>query len=129
MADLYGVLPADVASELPALFPRGFDPTTTPSDTKVAQLISTADAIAAFRIGESVGLGANPATDTNAVLARRYIIEWVKAQVTRIVYAGKDPVVINAAAAPSEAAAAQALDIVVAQVAGVWGSAIVVRGS
>jgi hypothetical protein len=129
MADTYGVLASDIASEMPALFPNGFSPTSTPSDEKVASLISTADAIATFRIGETVGLGTTPATDPNAVLARRYIIEWVKAQVWRIVYAGKDPIVVNAAVAPSELAASETLDVLLSQVKGVWGSAIVVRGS
>ena len=129
MADTYSVIPSEIASELPALFPGGFSSTSTPSDEAVTSLISTADAIVSFRIDESVGLADDPAAEPNAVLARRFIIDWVKARVIRIVYTGRDPIATNAAAAPFETSSDTTLDLLISQTSGMWGSAIVVRGS
>jgi hypothetical protein len=108
VADTYGVTPADVAAELPGLFPGGFTATSVPSDTQVVALIAAADAAVTLRITDAVG-NAPALSDKAAGLAKRYIIDWVKAQVLRIVYAGRDPFQVSAAAKPYDDLAASML--------------------
>jgi hypothetical protein len=104
VADIYGVVPADVARELSGLFPSGFDELTSPTAAMVEGWISTADTIASLRVTDVTG--ANPASsDKAAVLAKRYIIEWTKEQVIRSVYAGNDIERVDAAAKPFAASA------------------------
>jgi hypothetical protein len=111
VADTYLVTPADVAAELPGLFPGGFTATSLPSDVQVAALIAAADATVTMRITDDVG--SSPATsDKAAGFAKRYIIDWVKAQVIRIVYAGRDPFQIDAAASPYDRLSAQTLLVI-----------------
>lgn len=97
--DTYGVTPADVAAELPGLFPGGFTVATKPTLAQVTSMITTADTVVGLRVLDITGT--NPAAeDKAAVLAKRYIIDWVKAQVLRIVYTGNDPIQVDAAAKP-----------------------------
>lgn len=104
MPNVYGVTPADVAVELPGLFPGGFTASTRPSDTLVESWITTADTIVGMKVQDITGT-APLLTDKAAVLAKRYIIEWVKAQVYRAAFAGNDIAVVNAAAAPFDSSA------------------------
>ena len=99
--DIYGVTPEDIAGELPGLFPGGFTVATKPTLAQVTSLITTADTIVAMKVQDITGT-TPAAADKAAVLAKRYIIEWVKAQVIRIVYAGNDPVQVQQAAAAYE---------------------------
>lgn len=99
MPDVYGVTPDDVAAELPGLFPGGFGAGTKPTAAQVTSLITTADTIVGLRILDATGT-AGQSTDKASVLAERYIIEWVKGQVLRIVYTGADPVALSAAVDP-----------------------------
>jgi hypothetical protein len=108
VADTYLVTHADVAAELPGLFPGGFTATTTPTDEQVASFITTADTIVTLRITDDVAESPS-ASDKAAVMARRYIIDWVKAMVLRIVYGGNDARQVSAAASPYEASAAAML--------------------
>lgn len=108
MADTYGVTPPDIARELPGLFPVGFTATSVPSDADVANLISTADVVASLRVTDDVGQIPLLA-DKAAILVKRYIIDWVKAQVIRIVYGGNDPVQIDTAAKAFEVSSASML--------------------
>lgn len=107
--DVYGVTAADVAAELPGLFPGGFSASTKPNDAQVESWITTADTIVSMRVQDITG--AVPAsTDKAAVLAKRYIIEYTKGQVVRAAYAGNDPLQVKAAAEPYEENAADLLD-------------------
>jgi hypothetical protein len=90
MADTYGVTVTDVAEELPGLFPVGFSPATAPSAAQVASFISTGDTLVTLRVKDATG-GVPSASDAAAPLAKRYVINWVLAQVVKIVYAGNDP--------------------------------------
>jgi hypothetical protein len=109
VADIYGVAPQDVASELPGLFPGGFDSLTIPAVATVVNWISTADTIVSLYVTDITGV--NPAvTDKAAILAKRYIIEWVKGQVIRTVYTGNDIARVEAAAAPYAVSAQALLD-------------------
>lgn len=111
--DTYGVVHGDVSAELPGLFPGGFGAGTKPTATQVTNLITTADTIVGLRVLDVTGI--NPAaSDKAAVLAKRYIIDWVKAQVLRIVYTGNDPADVTAAAKPYEDAAASVLESIAA---------------
>lgn len=102
MANVYDVTPADVAAELPGLFPGGFTATSGPTEPQVQAMIDAADAIVTLAITDYVGTV--PAlTDKAAVLSKRYIIEYAKALVIRTIYAGKvDPFAISQAAGPYE---------------------------
>jgi hypothetical protein len=99
MADTYGVTPADVAAELPGIFPGGFSASTTPTAAQVAAFIATADLVISIAVQDVAGV-APQASDRAALLARQFIIEAVKARVIRIVYAGNDPERVAAAARP-----------------------------
>ena len=102
MADTYGVVHADVAAELPGIFPGGFTVGTKPTAAAVTSLITTADALITLKVIDVTGTTPDD-TDRAAVLAKRYIIDWVKAQVVRIVYAGNDPEDVARAAAAYDA--------------------------
>jgi hypothetical protein len=109
VANTYSVVPADVAAELPGLFPGGFTATTRPTDAQVQSFIDTADTIVTLRITDNVGQ--SPAlSDKAASIAKRYIVNYVLAIVTRMVYAGNDPAQVNAAAAAYDGAAKSLLD-------------------
>jgi hypothetical protein len=106
--DTYGVVPSDIAQELPGLFPTGFDATTIPTEGAVAGWITTADTIVSLRVTDVTGT--NPAlSDKAAVLAKRYIVDWVKEQVIRTVYTGNDVNRVEAAAKPFAVSAAALL--------------------
>lgn len=107
MPGLYGVSAADVAAEIPALFPvdathpNGFSATTKPTQAKVEEWITAADAMAELRVVSASG----QAADVNAKAApliRQYIRNYVLAQVMRAIYAGQDPADIDDAARPYE---------------------------
>lgn len=101
MPDVYGVVPADVAAELPGLFPGGFAVSTVPTLGQVASFIAVADLKLSLVIQNAAGIA--PASDDRAVpLAKRTIIERVKAQVIRIVYTGNAPEQVDQAARPYE---------------------------
>lgn len=113
MPDTYGVLPSAIAGELPGLFNLGFSPTTRPSVDQVTSLITTADTIVTLQVQTSAG--ALPAMSDRATpLAQRYIIEYVKAQVVRIVYSANDPAQVKAAADAYSMAAADAMNAIIA---------------
>lgn len=90
MADTYGVTVSDIAAELPGLFPVGFSAATIPSAAQVASFISTGDTLVTLRVKDATGGTPSP-SDAAAPLAKRYVINWVLAQVMKIVYAGNDP--------------------------------------
>lgn len=120
MADTFDVKPADVARELPGMFPGGFTATSIPSVDDVRTLIATADVIATLRITDDVGQ-APSLSDKASVLAKRYIVESVKAQVVRIVYGGNDPEKVDTAARAFESSATSimlAIDTLGAQAIG-----------
>jgi hypothetical protein len=102
VADIYGVTPADVAAELPGLYPNGFTAATKPTLATVTTLISEADAIASLRVQKATGEGVADPAAKSAALAKRFIKSWVKAEVTRIAYAGNSPRDVQEAAAPYE---------------------------
>src|SRR4051812_27297037 len=99
MADTYGVVAADVATELGRLFPGGFAVSTAPTLAQVTSFITTADVVITLRVKDSTGV-VPEAADAAAPLAKRYIIEWVKGQVMRVVYTGNDPRDVDGAAKP-----------------------------
>lgn len=102
----YDVVPADISAELPGYFPGGFSATTLPKDDQVADAISTADTIITLVVQDFVGEA--PSVDDRAAgIAKRYIIEWVKAWVIRVILAGRPPVDIAAVAGPFAELAAQ----------------------
>lgn len=113
MPDIYGVTPADIAAELPGLFPGGFTVNTKPTLAQVTALITTADTIISMRVEDITG-AVPAAADKAAVLAKRYIVEWVKAQVVRIVYAGNDPAQVRQAAEAYEVNATSTSEALVA---------------
>jgi hypothetical protein len=131
VADTYDVTPADVAAELPGLYLGGFTSTSTPTADQVVTMISTQDTIVSLRITDDVGR--SPAlSDRAAAVAKRYIIESVKAMVVRIAYMGNDPVQVNAAAQPySDIAKAtlQAIDLLGQQAVGTGESAPTIVGN
>jgi hypothetical protein len=102
VADVYGVTAADVAAELPGMYPTGFSGATKPTLTTVNTLISEADAIISLRVQKATGEAAADPAAKSAPLARRFIKSWVKGEVTRIAYAGNAPGMVNEAAAPYE---------------------------
>lgn len=102
MADVYGVTPADIAAELPGMYPGGFTANTKPTLATVTTLISEADTIAQLRIQKVTGEAAADPAAKSAPLARRYIKASVKAEVVRIAYAGNDPRQVAEVAAPYE---------------------------
>lgn len=83
------------------MYPNGFSGATKPTLATVTILISEADAIASLRIQKATGQAAS-ATAQSAAVAKRFIKSWVKAEVTRIAYAGNAPREVNEAAAPYE---------------------------
>lgn len=113
MADTYEVLPKDVAAELPGIFPAGFTATSMPSESQVASAISTADTLITLQVEDLVGQ-APDVSDRAAPLAVRYIVEWVKAWVIRVAYAGRDPAQVNAVASPYDVLAKQMWDALIA---------------
>lgn len=120
MADTYGVTPAAVAGELHALFPGGFTVDTKPTLVQVTSFITTADTVVGLRVVDATG--STPAgSDKAAVLAVRYIIEWVKARVMALVFTGNDPVSVKAAVDPYDTMAGSmltAIDAMGAQMIG-----------
>lgn len=86
----YDVTVSDIAAELPGLFPVGFSAATIPSAAQVASFIATGDTLVTLRVKDATG-GTPALTDAAAPLAKRYIVNWVLAQVVKIVYAGNDP--------------------------------------
>lgn len=108
MPGLYGVSAADVAAEMPALFPidgthpNGFSATTKPTEAKVNDWILAADALAELRVVNASGQAADPNAKA-APLIKQYIREYTKAQVIRAVYAGQDPDDVDNAARSFEA--------------------------
>jgi hypothetical protein len=105
MADTYGVTPADVAAELPGLFPGGFTVNTVPTLAQVTTWISVADLTVTIAV-QDVAAALPAAGDRIAPLAKRVIIETVKAQVLRVVYAALSPQDIAAGAKPYQDLAA-----------------------
>lgn len=91
MADTYGVVATDVSAELPGLFTGGFTQATKPSLAEVTRWITTADVAIGLVVKDVTGT--TPlVSDKAAVLAKEYVIAWVKAKVMAAVYAGKvDP--------------------------------------
>jgi hypothetical protein len=108
VADTYGVVAADVAAELPGVFPDGFTVATKPTLAQVTSLITTADTVVGLRVLDSTGR-APAVSDKAAVLAKRYILEWVKAQVLRIAYVGNAPADVANAVDPYDKSAAALL--------------------
>jgi hypothetical protein len=99
MPGVYGVTAAEIAAELPGIFPGGFSASTTPTAAQVDSMITTADTVISLAVRGSAGT--TPAlTDAAAGIAKRYVIESVKAQIIRIVYAGNDPERVRSAAQP-----------------------------
>lgn len=97
MSDLYGVQPDDIAAELRGLFPTGFDIDTTPTEAQVIDFISTADDIVRLRLVDITG-GIPAVSDAAVRLAKTFIKNWVKSEVVKVVYAGQDPLAVQAAA-------------------------------
>lgn len=120
MPNTYDVSPAAVAAELPGLFPGGFTTTSMPTTEQVQGMIDAADTFVTLRITDVVG--ASPAaSDKAASLAKRYIIELTKAQVLRVVYAGRDPFQVNAVVGSYEIAAKgylESIDLLGSQLVG-----------
>jgi hypothetical protein len=90
MADTYGVTPEDVGNELISLFPDGFAVSTKPTVDQVAGFITDADAVVTLHVSRAMG-ETDLLTAATVRLARRYIIDAVKAQVMRILYADERP--------------------------------------
>jgi hypothetical protein len=109
MADTYGVTPEDVGDELISLFPDGFAVSTKPTVDQVAGFITDADAVVTLHVSRAMG-ETDLLTAATVRLARRYIIDAVKAQVMRIVHAMNDPRDVDAAASPYETLATAMLD-------------------
>src|SRR5690349_18528013 len=97
MANVYGVVPADIAEELRNLFPQGFSATTVPTINLVTEWIATADMIVRLRV-TAVASGTPSSTDAAAQLAKTYIKNAVIGRVLRTVYAGNDPVAVASVA-------------------------------
>lgn len=109
MANTYGVTPADIAAELPGIFPGGFSATTLPNDALVASFIAAADLAVTLKLKDITG-SVPAATDAAAPLAKRYVIESAKAAVLRVAYAGRDPLQIATVVSPYDLLAKTALD-------------------
>jgi hypothetical protein len=112
MADVYGVTPADIAAELPGLFAGGFSVSTVPTLAQVTSFITAADLAVAIAVEDASG-STPTAGDRLAPLAKRVIIDRVKAQVIRVVYTGNAPADVEAAAQPYEMLARDALKALV----------------
>jgi hypothetical protein len=99
MADTYGVTATNIAAEIPALFPTGFSAASKPAQSLVESWISTADVKVQLAILIDVG---TPPTvsDKAALLAKRFITNYALANVMRVVYAGRQPQDVQAAAKP-----------------------------
>lgn len=108
MPGVYGVTAADVAAEMPTLFPSGFTPHTTPSLAVVEAWITRADFLVSQLVLRVTGTAALPG-DAAAVLAEQYVIDFTKARVMRAMYEGAAPESVNAAAAPYFASASEML--------------------
>lgn len=113
MADTYGVTPADIAAELPGPFPGGFTVSSKPTLAQVQSFITAADLMVTIAVQNAAGSIPNTA-DRLAPLAKRVIIEQVKGQVIRLVYAGSAPGDLAAAAKPYEDLAAAMLKSITA---------------
>jgi hypothetical protein len=99
--DTYGVVPADIAAELPGLFPTGFSTTTVPTAAQVVSFITAVDLAVTIAVQDASG--AVPlVSDRVTPLAKRVIIERVKAMVIRVVYTGNAPAEVEQAARPYE---------------------------
>jgi hypothetical protein len=90
MADTYAVSVAQVAAKLPGLFPAGFTTATHPTAAEVSEIVSTADTIVTLRVQDATG-GVPLSTDKAAPVAVQFILNWVIAEVLKVVYAGNDP--------------------------------------
>lgn len=88
MAGVYGVEPADVAAELPGLFPVGFTQVTPVKLAQVTTWINDADTYIDTVVSDVVTQAPGLA-DTASQLAKRYIIDEVILRVYRANYAGK----------------------------------------
>jgi hypothetical protein len=99
LADTYLVTAADIAAELPGLFPGGFTTETKPTEDLVESAISTFDTKVTLHVRDATGVEPSP-TDVAAPLARDYIKNKVIAKVLRIVYTGNDPAEVERAARP-----------------------------
>lgn len=98
MANTYGVTPADVAAELPGLFPDGFSVGSLPTLAHVQASIDTADAIVTMKVLDVTGVAPQVA-DKAALLAKEYVIARAVARTLAVVYAGRvGPGEINPAA-------------------------------
>ena len=91
MADTYGVLPIDIAAELPFVFKTG-DVTQAdiPNRARVTEWISRADA-RAYLVAENIINAAPSLTDKAVPMAKEFIVQYVKAKVLAAIYAGNDP--------------------------------------
>lgn len=99
MADTYLVTAEDVSGELKNLFTGGFSATTTPTKAQVESAISTADTMVTMAVQDVTSV-TPAATDKAAVIAKRYVIEWVKKWVLGIVWLGNDPARVAEALKP-----------------------------
>lgn len=108
MADTYGVMAADIAAELPGLYPGGFDASTKPTLAQVTAFIAVEDLQVTVAVQNASG--ATPAgSDRMAPVAKQTVIYRVVARVLRLVYAGNAPQDVNAAAGPYDVLARDAL--------------------
>jgi hypothetical protein len=96
MADVYGVLAADVAAELPGLFAVGFTQATKPTLATVTAWITDADTFIDTVVQAVIAVVPDYA-ETASKLAKRYVIDAVVARIYRATYAGR--------AAPADIAA------------------------
>lgn len=126
----YDVTPADVAAELPGMFPGGFTATSIPTSSKVQELIDEADTVVTLRITDSVGQSPT-LSDAAAKIAKRFITNYVKAEVVRLAYVGRDPNLVLSASQPYVDSATRLLQYITdmgAQVIGAGDSAPGVMG-
>jgi hypothetical protein len=107
VADVYGIVPADIEAELTALFPAGFTPTTKPTAGQVASFIAQEDLKVAIAVQNASGTVPS-SSDRLAPLAKMVIVYRVVARVLRIVYAAQAPERVDAAASPYDALARDA---------------------
>lgn len=109
MPDTFAVTPDQIAAEVRGLFKDGFSQVSQVTVQQVAGFISDADAVVTLHLTTALGT-APTASDANARLAVRFIVDRVKAEVLRIVYTGNDPDSVRAATDPYDTAAAAMLD-------------------
>lgn len=120
MANTYSVEHDDVANELPGLFPDGFDAESRPSAGDVTGWIAAADVIATLYVRRAAAK-VPAASDQGAPLAALYIKAFAKAEVMRVVYAGRDSREIDGAAKPYQdicATLLEQIDMLGTQMAG-----------